>query len=160
MLIWERGNVGRALCGRCACAPNLDRSGKVTLLERVTVPLIIVTIGKRPQFHSRVNLNICKFPSINNTFTRSRTCSSSRYESRAPGRVNSAGQMCLDCGARSSNDERGHRATVVYVRVAHGPSGGASATPPSLPPSELLPRYHPNYYSPFQILFLLHYIIN
>lgn len=40
--------------GRCAFAPNLGGSGKVTLLERGTAPLIIGRIGKMPQIHSRL----------------------------------------------------------------------------------------------------------
>lgn len=49
------GWLGRAGgVGRCAYAPNLGRSGKITLLERGIASLIIGRIGKKPQIHSRL----------------------------------------------------------------------------------------------------------
>lgn len=125
-------NEGRAGVGQCARAPNLGRPGKVTL-ESVAL-LIIVRIRKKQQNHTRSELNVgemCTFCIIHGT----RTCSSSRYESRAPERVYSRRRWCRDCGARGSNDARGQDATVVYARVAHGPSGGGKPRrPPHLTP--------------------------
>lgn len=53
-----------------------------------------------------------------------------------PVRVYSAGRCCQDCDARRSNDALGQRATIVYARLAHGPSGGGrrSGSPPHSPP--------------------------
>lgn len=112
-----------------------DRSGKVTLLDRGVAPLIIGCTGRKLRNHSRLcRVTIARWQN-DVTFTKPRTCSSSRYESRAPERVYSAGLSCQDCGTRRSNDARGQRATVVYARVAHGPSGGARSR---------RPRHHPN----------------
>lgn len=94
--------------------------------------LIIGCTERKPHKHSRA-VALCYDSRFVVTFTVSRTCSSIRYESRAPERVYSAGRCCLDCGARRSNDARGQRATVVYARLAHGPSGGGRRPAPARP---------------------------
>lgn len=143
---WLAWNAGRAGEGQCVRAPNLGRPGKVTL-ESVA-PLIIVRIRKKTQNYTRLWLEcyvvgMCTFVSH-----EARTCSSSRYESRAPEHVYSRRRGCQDCGARSSNDARGHRATLVYARVAHGPSGGESRRlPTALSPEGSFPTgYDPSHH--------------
>lgn len=135
------GWLGRAGgVGRCAYAPNLGRSGKITLLERGIASLIIGRIGKKPQ--NSLPVASCYFMTAVSTSLSPEHGPVRRFATRVelPNAYYSTGLRCRDCGARRSNGARGQRASVVYARVAHGPSGGAPR-PPSPPPSPPPPSF-------------------